>query len=171
MSKKNKNEIDMSEEDLKDRNINLINMYIYVRSLPPIDIKDVNQLYMRFNMCLEYCLNNNILLGNQIIYFWCGINKDIVYNIERKKGKYYSDKHYDFIKYIKSFCAMNREAQGLAGIVNPAVTIFHQKAYDGMTDQPKQVLLPVIAAPALSQEDIIKQYGMQALTGSNKKEF
>ena len=122
-------------------------------------------------MCLEYCNTNDIIISNQLVYFWLRLNKDDIYNVEHGRVKSITSEVSDFIKYVKSYCAMNRENLALDGTINPVLAIFHQKAYDGLKDTPDVQVLPIAVPQALNQTDILKQFGMQALEGKKEKDF
>ena len=115
-------------------------------------------------------VDNDIIISNQLVYFWLRLNKDDIYDIEHGRRNAPSDVA-DFIKYVKSYCAMNRENLALDGTINPVLAIFHQKAYDGLKDTPDVHVLPIAVPQALNQTDILKQFGMQALEGKKEKDF
>lgn len=155
------------------KNQKLIEMYQYIISLGSIDKKDINQLYKRFNHCLEYCKINNIYISNMLVYKWLTLTKDDVYNIEHPNhGARWSDEHRDFIKDIKELCRLNREALGMSGEVNPVYTMFLQKVHDGYIEPKATQQIEVISVPqALNQNEIIKQFGLQSLEGDHNKSF
>lgn len=155
-------------------NQKLISMYQFINDLNNKEYDynkyDINYLKYRFSMCLEYCSTNDIIISNQLVYFWLRLNKDDIYDIEHGRRNAPSDVA-DFIKYVKSYCAMNRENLALDGTINPVLAIFHQKAYDGLKDTPDVHVLPIAVPQALNQTDILKQFGMQALEGKKEKDF
>lgn len=106
----------------------------------PIDKTDVDALEKRLLQYLNFCISNDVKVGNQGCYFALGLTKDDVYNWEH--GNTRTSAHSDFIKKIKKICAYNREFLMQDGKLNPITGIFWQKNYDGLRDQQDIVLSP-----------------------------
>lgn len=127
-----------------------------VSSWPPIDKTNVDSLEERFNMYIQFCINNDMKIGNQACYFALGINKDDVYDwTHGRKG---TPRHSDFIKKVREFCAAYREFLMQDGKVNPVTGIFWQKNYDGLKDQQDLVLTPNQRLSDMDTASIAEKY-------------
>lgn len=105
-----------------------------------VDLSDVDALEDRFNLFIQFCAQNDIRITNQLTYLALGIDKDDVFNWEN--GRTRTQRHSDFIKKVKSFCASYREMLGADGRLNPVTLVWWQKNYDGMVDRSEVVLTP-----------------------------
>lgn len=111
-----------------------------ILSWPPVDKSDVNALEERFRLFINYCMENDVRITNQVTYLALGINKDNVYDWENGRGR--GDSHSDFIKKVKAFCSSYREMLGADGKLNPVTLVWWQKQYDGMVDKQELVVTP-----------------------------
>lgn len=105
-----------------------------------VDKASVPQLEERMRKYLQYCLDNDVKIGNQMCYLALGISKDDVYNWENGQSR--DKEHCDFIKKVRKICSGNRELLLQDGKVNPILGIFWQKNYDGMKDTQDIVVTP-----------------------------
>lgn len=102
------------------------------------DDADVPHLIERFKQYVEYCVKNDIKMGNEMCYMAMGIGRD---QMELwLSGNYGTREHYLMAKKIKQFLSSNRESQMLEGKLNPIVGIWWQKNYDGLRDQQEVVI-------------------------------
>lgn len=99
------------------------------------DPKDVPGLYQRFANYLEYCSTHGIVPNNMSAYLAIGVPRDRIWNWQR--GNSGTPEHRKFAEDISAFFAAIHEQGGTDGLMNPIQTIFWQKAYDGLSDQPK----------------------------------
>ena len=123
-----------------------------------VDKKDVPGLYERFFRYLAYCTENNVVPNNMSAYLAIGIYKEDI--LRWGKGTDGTPAHQQFARDITGFFAAVHEQGGTDGVMNPIQTIFWQKAYDGLSDQPKveiEVRNPL--GEKKSAEDIAQAYG------------
>lgn len=105
-----------------------------------IDKSNVAALENRFGQFVQYCIENDVRITNQVTYLALGIDKDDVYDWEHGRSR--SKEHSDFIKKVKRFCASYREMLGADGKLNPVTLVWWQKNYDGLVDKSEVVLTP-----------------------------
>ena len=106
----------------------------------PVDKSDVDALEKRFWNFVDYCMEHDVKVTNQVTYLAMGITKDDVYNWENDRSR--SSAHCELIKKVKSFCAAYREMLGADGRLNPVTLVWWQKNYDGLVDRQEVVLTP-----------------------------
>lgn len=106
----------------------------------PVDKSDVDALEKRFWNFVDYCMEHDVKVTNQVTYLAMGITKDDVYNWENDRTR--SPAHSELIKKVKSFCAAYREMLGADGRLNPVTLVWWQKNYDGLVDRQEVVLTP-----------------------------
>lgn len=106
----------------------------------PVDKSDVDALEKRFWNFVDYCMEHDVKVTNQVTYLAMGITKDDVYNWENDRTR--SPAHSELIKKVKSFCAAYREMLGADGRLNPVTLVWWQKNYDGLVDKSEVVLTP-----------------------------
>ena len=105
-----------------------------------VDKSDVDALEKRFWNFVDYCMEHDVKVTNQVTYLAMGITKDDVYNWENDRTR--SPAHSELIKKVKSFCAAYREMLGADGRLNPVTLVWWQKNYDGLVDRQEVVLTP-----------------------------
>ena len=105
-----------------------------------VDKSDVVALEKRFWDFVDYCMENDVKVTNQVTYLAMGITKDDVYNWENDRSR--SSAHCELIKKVKNFCAAYREMLGADGRLNPVTLVWWQKNYDGLVDKSEVVLTP-----------------------------
>ena len=122
-----------------------------------VNKKDVNDLYNRFYNYLRYCAEHGIIPNNMNAYYAIGILREDIY--KWKNGIVGSADHRQFAEDITSFFASIHEQGAIDGMFNPISSIFWQKAYDGLSDQPKiEVSLNNPLGETRSAEEIAKAY-------------
>ena len=122
------------------------------------DVKDVPGLYERFFKYLAYCADHGIVPNNMSAYLAIGVSQQKMWNW--KAGNLGTPDHKKFAEDVSAFFASIHEQGGTDGLMNPIQTIFWQKAYDGLSDQPKievQVTDPL--GEKRTAEDIANKYG------------
>lgn len=117
---------------LPGENARYADLLLQLMSWPKVDRSDVGALEQRFTEYVRFCAENDLKIGNQVCYLALGITKDDVYDWEN--GRSQTQKHSDFIKKIKTFCAGNREMLMQDGKVWAPTGMFWQKNYDGLRD-------------------------------------
>lgn len=119
--------------------------------------KDVQDLYNRFYNYLRYCSEHGIIPNNMNAYYAIGILKEDVY--KWRHGIQGTPDHRQFAEDVASFFASIHEQGAIDGMFNPISSIFWQKAYDGLSDQPKiEVSLNNPLGETRSSEEIAKAY-------------
>ncbi len=99
-----------------------------------VDKKNVPELYERFANYLQYCVENGVVPNNMSAYLAIGVT---FADISAWKNSKSTAEHKRFADDIAMFFASIHEQGGTDGLMNPIQTIFWQKAYDGLSDQPK----------------------------------
>ena len=120
-----------------------------------VDRTDINALEYRFCQMIDYCINHDVRISNQMMYLALGLTRDNVFEWER--GETYTKSHADFIKKVKSFCASYREQLGVDSKLNPITLIWWQKNYDGFVDKSEVVYTPNNPLGELKSADEIRQ--------------
>lgn len=122
------------------------------------DKKNVADLQERFTNYLQYCIEHGIVPNNMSAYLAMGVTwNDLNFWRQGVRG---TPEHKRFAEEIAAFFASIHEQGGTDGVMNPIQTIFWQKAYDGLSDQPKievQVTDPL--GEKRTAEDIANKYG------------
>ena len=122
------------------------------------DKKNVPDLYERFANYLQYCIDNGVVPNNMSAYLAIGVTRlDIS---QWQLGHTGTPEHQKFAEEISAFFASIHEQGGTDGLMNPIQTIFWQKAYDGLSDQPKDIEITLNPlGEKRSAEQIAKDYG------------
>jgi hypothetical protein len=122
-----------------------------------VNKKDVTDLYRRFLNYLAYCKDHGVIPNNMNCYYAIGVTKDDMSYWRNGKGG--TPEHREFAQDVASFFASIHEQGALDGVINPINSIFWQKAYDGLSDQPKvEVTIQDPLGEKRSAADIVKQY-------------
>ena len=122
------------------------------------DKTDVPGLYERFKKYLAYCAEHGVVPNNMSAYLAIGVSKDDIshWNV----GTEGTPAHRRFARDVLGFFAAVHEQGGTDGVMNPIQTIFWQKAYDGLSDQPKvEIEVKNPLGEKRTAEDIAKAYG------------
>ena len=120
-----------------DYNARQIDFGIEIAAQTRADKNDVPEMRRRFENYLVKCKEYGIQVGNISAYTAIGISRGEAYQFERQTT---NPELSDFIRYVRSFCAVQRELLMLNNKVNPATGIFWQKNYDGLKDQQEHVM-------------------------------
>lgn len=99
-----------------------------------VNKKNVPELYERFANYLQYCVENGVVPNNMSAYLAIGVTFADISAWKNSRG---TAEHKRFAEDIAMFFASIHEQGGTDGLMNPIQTIFWQKAYDGLSDQPK----------------------------------
>ena len=122
------------------------------------DKKDVPGLYERFSKYLAYCSEHGVVPNNMSAYLAIGLYKDDINHWAR--GAEGNSEQQKFARNLLAFFSAIHEQGGTDGVMNPIQTIFWQKAYDGLSDQPKvEVEVRNPLGEKRSAEDIAQAYG------------
>ena len=121
------------------------------------DKKDIPGLYERFAKYLQYCVEHGVVPNNMSAYLAIGVYRDEV--SRWAKGTEGTPAHRQFAQDVLSFFSAVHEQGGTDGVMNPIQTIFWQKAYDGLSDQPRfEVEVKNPLGEKRSAEEIAKDY-------------
>ena len=122
-----------------------------------VDKSDPAELYERFFKYLAYCTENGIIPNNMSAYLAIGVTRDDI--SQWGNGRRGTPQHRKFAEDVSAFFASIHEQGGTDGVMNPIQTIFWQKAYDGLSDQPKvEIEVSNPLGEKRSAEDIAKTY-------------
>lgn len=103
------------------------------------DRKNVESMYECFQAYVTLCGLTGMAIGNQGAYYCMGMESNVA-NQWLNGGAGSTPERKALISEVKRVCAMGREALGGAGQLNPVLTIFWQKNYDGLRDQQEHVV-------------------------------
>lgn len=100
-----------------------------------VNKKDVNDLYRRFGVYLDYCASHNIMPNNMNAYFAIGVAREEI--SMWKKGVYGTPEHKQFANDVTSFFESIHEQAPTEGLMNPISAMFWQKTHDGFVEASK----------------------------------
>lgn len=86
---------------------------------------------------LKLCKQYDKPITNQAAYMSMGINRKDAYDFTH--GRRGNEDIKSVVLYAQQLCAVYREALGLSDAVNPILTIFWQKAYDGLSEDAEAI--------------------------------
>ena len=104
------------------------------------DLNDPESLWACFDEYLRVAYEEGAKIGNLTAYAALGITHqtaDAWYY-----GRVHKDdpRYRDLIYHVKSVCSAFREGLGLEGKVHPALTIFWQRNFDGLTNEDRVIV-------------------------------
>lgn len=102
------------------------------------DDKDMNSMRKCFYAFCALAEATNMKVGNMTAYTAMGINTTTANNW-RKGGPGSTPERRQLIEEVCAVCAATREMLGASGAVNPVLTIFWQKNWDGFRDVTEHV--------------------------------
>lgn len=100
-----------------------------------VNKKDVNDLYRRFGVYLDYCASHNIMPNNMNAYFAIGISRQDIDLWAR--GLLGTPEHKQFATDVKGFFESIHEQAPTEGLMNPISAMFWQKTHDGFVEASK----------------------------------
>lgn len=109
-----------------------------VRIRSTVDLDNPDTLWNAMEQYLQLCAMSGLKISNSFMYLSCGISRPTVSDWFHGTRRQNNPEYKRFATMIKEICAAAREQYGLEGAVNPILTIFHQKFYDGFMDNPKE---------------------------------
>lgn len=130
--------IKRKKKEQDEYNRNLIAFVNAVTPSEPLDPKDVPEMEKRFEHYLKMCAKYGQKVGNLGAYSAIGISRQQAYDWEHKTKTL--KERQEFIKKVKRICSTYREAMGSDAKINPVLTIFWQKNFDGLRDQTDVVV-------------------------------
>lgn len=102
------------------------------------DDKDVNSMRKCFYAFCALAEATNMKVGNMTAYAAMGINTTTANNW-RKGGVGSTPERRQLIEEVCAVCGATREMLGASGAINPVLTIFWQKNWDGFRDVTEHV--------------------------------
>lgn len=114
---------------------NMIASCIQIRN--GVDIENPATLFNAMEQYLGLCAMSGMKISNTMLYFACNVTRTVVYDWYHGRARKGNPEYKQFASMIKDICSAAREQYGLEGQVNPILTIFHQKYYDGFRDNPQ----------------------------------
>lgn len=102
------------------------------------DDKDMNSMRKCFYAFCALAEATNMKVGNMTAYTAMGINTTTANNW-RKGGPGSTPERRQLIEEVCAVCAATREMLGASGAINPVLTIFWQKNWDGFRDVTEHV--------------------------------
>lgn len=101
-----------------------------------VDLDNPMTLWNAMELYLNLCSNTGMKISNSTLYTACGIDRRTIHDWEYGLRRQNNPEYRKFAQMAKMVCAAAREQYGIEGQVNPILTIFHQKFYDGLKDNP-----------------------------------
>lgn len=108
---------------------------------------------------IAFCADTGMLLTNKGCYRAVACSKETIHAWSAGTRKQHDPQYKLFADLVRQICAAAREQYGLEGEVNPILTIWHQKFYDGFTDTPHEKNIPNPLGDLPDAEKLIKKYG------------
>ena len=96
---------------------------------------DVNDLRARFYVYLKYCIEHSIMPNNMNAYFAMGVTRQDISSW--RSGARGTPEHAQFAEEVTSLFASIHEQAGAESMINPILSIWWQKAHDGMIEAQK----------------------------------
>lgn len=97
--------------------------------------KDPESLLACFQEYLRVAEEEGAMIGNLTAYAAMGITRQTADEWLHGKSNKSDPRYRDLIYYVKNVCASYREYLGLEGKIHPALTIFWQRNFDGLTNE------------------------------------
>lgn len=103
------------------------------------DNRDVDSMWGAFEALVSLCSATGLPISNKTAYTALGITDNVAINWAND-GKGSTPEKKKLIQHVRQVCATNREMMAAMGKLNPVLTIFWQKNYDGLKDQQEHVV-------------------------------
>lgn len=130
-----------TEED-KIENATRVNFLTRVGALGlTADKSDPDSLLRCFHTYLQMCQDEGQRVGNMGAYLAMGISRQYVEDIVIGRKRQSDPRYKDLMMYVKAICAAHREQLANDGRVHPAIAIFQQRNFDGMTNEDPKMLV------------------------------
>lgn len=100
-----------------------------------VDKKDPESLLEAFHKYLLLSAEMGQKIGNMTAYAAMGINRNTIDDWYHGQDRASDPRFRELAIYVKSMCAAYREQLGLDGKTHPALTIFWQRNFDGLTNE------------------------------------
>lgn len=115
---------------------NMIRAVLAIRQT--VDLDNPATLYNAMEQYLNLCSATGMKITNQTMYMAVGVGRTEMHYWDTGQRRQNNPAYREFARLCKDICAAAREQYGIEGQVNPILTIFHQKWFDGYSDAPQQ---------------------------------
>jgi hypothetical protein len=139
-----------------------------VLSLPQLPLDDIRSWAERLYNYLLACAKHQQKILNLSMYSYLGITKKIAEDMEAGIPPY-GREHQAFIIKAKSICAVAREQMAADGKLNPTLTQFWQRNYDGFTDSQTLVVTQNQLEEPQTAEELAEKWVKRLPAGTGKK--
>ena len=102
-----------------------------------VDVENPETLFSAMEKYLSLCAMSGMKISNGMLYYACHVTRTVVHDWMHGRSRKGNPDYKRFAETVKEICSAAREQYGLEGQVNPILTIFHQKYYDGFRDNPQ----------------------------------
>lgn len=102
-----------------------------------VDLHDPQTLCNALHRYLDYCARTGFFITNKSLYYALRVSRDCICKWSNGSRKAHDPRYREFANLARQICAAAREQYGVEGQVNPILTIWHQKFYDGFADTPQ----------------------------------
>ena len=99
------------------------------------DINDPQSMLDCFHQYLDMAQKQGVMIGNLTAYAAMGISNETAQKWAKGERKGGDERYKQLILYVRRICAAYRESLGLEGKIHPALTIFWQRNFDGLTNE------------------------------------
>ena len=139
LQRKRKNNAVPVPQEEDDFNRRALMQIIATQNMTPVDTENVDEMERRFQAYLQYCLENNIKIGNMNAYRAIGITSAQVSQWTSGRG-FENKRRTEFVKRVQEICASYRELLMQENKIPIPTGIFWQKNYDGLTDVSESIV-------------------------------
>jgi hypothetical protein len=139
-----------------------------VLSLPPLPLDDIRPWVERLKDYLVACVRFQNKILNLSMYSYLGITKKIAEDMEAGLPPYGRD-FQTFIIKAKTICAVAREQMAADGKLNPTLTQFWQRNYDGLTDAQTLIVTQNQLEEPQTVEELAEKWVKKLPSSTTKK--
>ena len=126
---------------VKKENAEMLRMVCNVGEISQkADINDPQSLLDCFHEYLNEAVKSGSRIGNMNAYAAMGITHQTADQWMYGRARRDDPRYKNLILYVKRICSAYREALSLEGKINPILTIFWQKNFDGLTNEEHTVV-------------------------------
>ena len=101
-----------------------------------VNLDDPASLWEAMENYVSLCSLSGMKISNSMLYLACGVSRETISDWTTGKRRKDNPEYKKFALMCRELCGAAREQYGIEGKVNPILTIFHQKFYDGLKDAP-----------------------------------
>ncbi len=100
------------------------------------DHDNIDTLYACFEAYIQLCITYDYTISNMTAYMACGVHRKDIDRWSRGERRKSDPAYKEFADKVREVCSAARDLYGMEGITDRAITIYHQKAFDKLSDQP-----------------------------------